>query len=242
MLCAGAVTHEDVDRLIAEHGPEIVSAALRPLLTDERMARVEAVLDARLDSLTFAIENLHDPHNGAAAIRTAEAVGLTSLHVAETAEEFSYSPAITIGCEKWIQVVHHRTIAGCAGALREAGFRLYATCPGARWDLESVPVDSPVALLIGNEREGLTAEAVAACDQAVSIPMHGFTQSFNLSVSVALSIHRLAQRRRTVLGRAGDLGDQKRAHLRARWYAMGIRGAEAIVSRYTVGNSGPGNR
>ena len=82
-------------------------------------------------------------------------------------------------------------------------------------------------------------EAVAACDQAVSIPMHGFTQSFNLSVSVALSIHRLAERRRGALGQAGDLGDQKRAHLRARWYAVGIRGAKAIVSRYAAGTPRP---
>lgn len=222
----------DVDRLIEHHGPEIVIEAVRPMLTDERMQRIETVLDARLDSLVAVVENLHDPHNGAAAIRSLEAVGASTLHVVETVEHFHASPAVTIGAEKWIDVVRHKRFADAADALSSAGFTLYAACPGADHDIETLDVNRPAAIVFGNEHAGVTDETIARCDHRVSIPMHGFTQSFNLSVSVALTMYRLAQRRRQAIGRAGDLTDWKRAFLRARWYSLGIRGLDAIVARY----------
>lgn len=223
------------DRLIHRHGPDAVTQALQPLLTEERKQRIESVLDCRLAGLTIAIENLHDPHNGAAAIRSLEGIGLSALHVAETVEPFRFSAAVTIGAEKWIDVVRHRTFPICAEALRDAGFTLYATVPDADDDLESVDVSAPVAVVFGNEHAGLSADALASCQRRVAIPMHGFSQSFNLSVSVAVAMHRLAARRRQVLGRNGDLADAKRAFLRARWYALGMRGADAIVARYVSG-------
>ncbi|MEM9494273.1 MAG: RNA methyltransferase, partial [Myxococcota bacterium] len=185
-----------------------------------------------LDSLAVAIEDLHDPHNGAAAIRSLEAVGLSTLHVVENVEKFRFSPGVTIGCEKWLEIRRYQRFALCAEVLKEAGYQLYAACPDADCDLEDVPVDVPAVVVFGNEHAGLTAEATALCDRRMRIPMHGFTQSFNLSVSVALTVHRLAQRRRDAIARTGDLDDQKRAHLRARWYAHGVRGAGAIMARH----------
>ena len=221
-----------VDRLIEQYGPDAVTQALRPLLTEERMQRIEAVLDARLAGLAVAIENLHDPHNGAAAIRSLEGIGLSTLHVIETIEHFRASAAVTIGAEKWVDIVRHKGFSACAEALHAQGYTLYAACPGAEYDLESVAVEQPTVVVFGNEHEGLTEEAQALCDRRVAIPMHGFSQSFNLSVSVAVAMHRLAARRRQVMGRAGDLDDAKRAFLRARWYALGMRGVDAILARY----------
>lgn len=221
-----------IDELIRQYGPERVTEALRPLLTEERIARIEQVLDHRLGTLTVAIENLHDPHNGAAAVRSIEALGLTTLHVAEPVERFQFSPTVTIGSEKWIRVMRHQGFPACARTLRDDGFTLYAACPGADTDLDTVDVSGPVAVVFGNEHEGLTQRAIAACDHRLAIPMHGFTQSFNLSVSVAVATYQLAQRRRAYLGRPGDLDDQERALLRARWYSLGVRGLRAIIERY----------
>lgn len=226
------MSRHPIDLLIERHGPAVVTDAVRPLLTEERMARIDAVLEARLTSVAVGIENLYDPHNGAAAIRSIEAFGLSTLHVVETTDRFRFAPGVTIGCEKWIAVRRYPDIASLAGALRDDGVALYATLPDAEADLETVPVDRPLVVLFGNEHEGLTREAVAACDGAVSIGMHGFTRSFNLSVSVALVTARLAERRRAFLGRGGDLSDQERARLRARWYALSVRGAGEIVARF----------
>jgi tRNA (guanosine-2'-O-)-methyltransferase len=221
----------NVDQLIRQYGPERITEALRPFLTEERIQRVEEVLASRLSGLTVAIENLHDPHNGAAVVRSIEAVGLTSLHVAEPVEQFQFSPAVTIGAEKWIRVLRHQGFSACAELLRGAGFRMYAACPGASMDIDAVDVSKPAVMVFGNEHEGLSQRAIDACDAQVGIPMYGFTQSLNLSVSVALSVFHLAGRRRALLGRPGDLDEQERAVLRARWYALSVRGASNILER-----------
>jgi tRNA (guanosine-2'-O-)-methyltransferase len=229
---SGPVSPHPVDALIERHGPEVVENAIRPLLTDDRVSRIDAVLDARLTSVGVGIENLYDPHNGAAAIRSIEAFGLSTLHVIESTDRFRFSPGVTIGCEKWIGLERYPDVASLAATLRARGVALYGTLPDAAEDLESIPIDRPLVVLFGNEHEGLTDTAVAACDGAVSIRMHGFTRSFNLSVSVALVTARLAERRRAFLGAQGDLTVQERARLRARWYALSVRGAGEIVARF----------
>ncbi len=225
---------QDVDQLLRRYGPDSITRALRPLLTDERADRIEAVLGARLGGLTVAIENLHDPHNGAAVVRSIESAGLSTLHVAEPLERFRFSSAVTIGAEKWIDVVRHRGFAACAEHLRAAGYRLYAACPepgGEGAGLDAIDPGRPAALVFGNEHEGLTEAAIAACDERFSIPMHGFSQSLNLSVSVAVAVFEAAARRRQHTGARGDLDEQERAILRARWYALSVRGVRAILER-----------
>lgn len=226
---------DDIDALIDEHGADRIIAAVRPMLSDERVARFDRVLADRLASVTVVLENLYDPHNGAAAIRSVEAFGVQMLHVVDgPSGPFRPSKEITIGCDKWIDLRRHRDIGACVAALREQGFTLCATLPGATRTLDDLDVERPIAMLFGNERDGLSAEAIAACDERVSIPMHGFTQSFNLSVSVALSVQRLVSRRRAVLGGTGDLDEATRRRLRARWHAMGIRGLGEIVARHVA--------
>ncbi len=218
------------DELVARHGPEVVVAALRPLLSDERMARIEAVLDARLAGLTLVVENLYDPHNGAAAVRSAEAFGLVAVHAVEGTGRFTASPAVTIGCEKWIDLHRHRDVAAACAAL--AGMIHVAAVPGAGITVDDLPADQPCAFWFGNEHDGLSGEALAACTHRVEIPMFGFTRSFNLSVSAALILARASERRRAALGRAGDLAAEERARRRARWYAQDIRGAAEIIERH----------
>jgi tRNA (guanosine-2'-O-)-methyltransferase len=223
---------DPIDELIRNHGPDEVAAALRPVLSEERADRIEHALSARLGSVTAVLENLHDPHNGAAALRSIEALGLQHVHVVEAAESFSASSAITIGCEKWLTLGRHASMAAAARALRARGFALYAMLPGAERTVADVDPSRPVALVFGNEHAGLTDEAIGACDDAMSLPMYGFTQSFNLSVSVALALSVAAARRREHLGAPGDLELGERAWLRARWYALGMRGVESIVARH----------
>jgi len=224
-----------VDRLLQRHGIETVTAVLRPFLTDRRIERIEQVLDARLGSLSVVIENLHDPHNGAAAIRSMEGFGLQHLHVVETVEPFAFSSAVTISAEKWISIRRHRDFAGCAADLRGQGLRLLAMVPRLGHDraveLDEVDVTGPLACVFGNERDGLTDASVESCDAEVTLPMQGFTQSFNLSVSVALVIGELARRRRQEIEAQGDLSAQERALLRARWYALSVRHADEILSQ-----------
>ncbi len=219
--------------------PDDVLAALGPLLTEERKARIEEVLAARLGGLTVILENLHDPHNGAAALRSVEGFGLSELHVVESNEPFRFAHSVPIGCDKWVALHKYATFAACADGLHARGFKLYAAVPGAQMTLSEVDVATPAALVFGNEHDGLSELAQKACDATFSIPMTGFTQSFNLSVSVALGVYESARRRREALGHAGDLPEQERARLRAEWYALSMdrRAAAGLVARYVSGKT-----
>ena len=226
-----------IDRMIERLGPATVCAALTPLLTDERIARIDRVLAARLGSVVPVVEDVYDPLNGAAVIRTGEALGLQELHVIEPGVRFQASAGITRGCHRWIDLHRWPDAHPAIAALKARGFRVLATGPDAAHTVDDVPVDRPVAVLFGNERAGLPPRTAAACDATVALPMYGFTQSFNLSVSAALTLTQLASRRRAVLGATGDLDPARRAWLRARWFALKIRGAVTVVDRLVAGET-----
>src|SRR5437764_11856721 len=109
--------------------PAEVCACLAPLLLEERRARIDAAAAARLGGLRVVIENLHDPHNGAAVLRSAEAFGIQRVDVIESVEPFRFSSVVTQGCEKWLDVVRHATLAEAVAAIRADGFALYAAVP-----------------------------------------------------------------------------------------------------------------
>ena len=220
-----------ITRIIARHGPEAVCSALAPLLTAERIARIDQVLAARLGSVVTVVEDTYDPHNAAATIRTTEALGLGELHVIEPGERFSAAGGVTRGAHSWIDLHRWPAPEPAIAALRARGFRVFATLPGAPHTVDDVDVTAPLAVAFGNEHAGLTAAAIASCDGALGVPVFGFTESYNLSVTVALAMSRIAERRRAAIGSPGDLDERRRRELRARWFALKLRGAVGILER-----------
>ncbi len=218
-------------RVIERHGPEEVCRVLGPILTPERIARIDSVLASRLASVITVVEDTYDPHNAAATIRTTEAIGLQELHVIEPGERFSATSGVTRGAHKWIDLVRHGSHDAAIGALHARGFRVLATAPDATASIDDVDVSSPIAIAFGNEHDGLRPETIAACDGAVVVPMYGFTESFNLSVTVALAMSRIAARRREAIGARGDLPADRVRVLRARWFALKIKGVLGILER-----------
>ncbi|HEX6837281.1 MAG TPA: RNA methyltransferase, partial [Polyangia bacterium] len=166
---------------------KLVIDALAPHLGDERRDKIDRVAASRLRGLVVVLENLYDPHNGAAALRSCEAIGVAEVRI--VGASFSFSERVTQGCDKWLTLVRHESIERCAEALRARGFKLYAAVPGAATSLEELDAVTPAAFLVGNERDGLSAAARAACDVEFAIPMHGFSQSVNLSVATALCVY-----------------------------------------------------
>jgi tRNA (guanosine-2'-O-)-methyltransferase len=227
----GLAVTDAISRIIERHGPEAVCAALAPMLTVERIARIDEVLAARLASVVTVVEDTYDPRNAAATIRTTEAIGLGELHVIEAAERFSVAGGVTRGAHRWVELHRWGSAEAAIGALRARGFRVFATLPGAPHTVEDVDVTSPLAVVFGNEHAGLSRAAVGSCDGALGVPMFGFTESYNLSVTVALAMSRIAARRRAAIGAPGDLEQARRRELRARWFALKIRGAVGILER-----------
>lgn len=225
-----------IEKMIDRYGASAVCEALEPLLTPERIARIDQVIEARLTSVVAAVEDTYDPHNAAATLRTCEALGLQELYVIEPGVRFSAAKGVTRGAHRWLDLHRFSDAAAAIGDLKARGFRVFATLPDpAAVSVEEVPVDRPIAVVFGNEHDGVSSAVVAACDGAVTVPMFGFTESYNLSVTVGLAMSRLADRRRAYIGAMGDLDPVRRARLRARWFALRIRAAVNIVDRKLAG-------
>jgi tRNA (guanosine-2'-O-)-methyltransferase len=215
----------------------LIIDALGPHLGDERREKIDRVAASRLGGLVVVLENLHDPHNGGAALRSCEAVGVREVRIVGTS--FRFSERVTQGCDKWLDLPRDEAIDRCAAELKARGFKLYAAVPGAAVALDELDPITPAAFLIGNERDGLTPAARAACDVEFAIPMRGFSQSVNLSVATALCVYTHAERRRRALGRVGDLDGEALDALRADYYRRDLRGADAIIARAEASRRSP---
>ncbi len=111
--------------------PVEIIEALSPVIGEARRARLDQVAASRLSGVVVVLEDLHDPHNGGAALRSCEAVGISEIHGIERVERFRTSSKVTQGCDKWLDVVQHRETAPCLDELRARGFALYAAIPSA---------------------------------------------------------------------------------------------------------------
>lgn len=180
-------------------------------VTDRRLRRIVEVAQRRLGTVTVVLENLFDPHNASAVVRTAEGFGLDAVHVVEQPNRFQPARAIVRGADRWLQIRKHKGLAACIGGLEARGFLVCAADVGEGCvRLEDIPVDRPVALVFGSEHDGLSKRAKGLCEARFTIPMAGFTGSFNVSVSAAIAVHDVARRRRALLGGSGDLTEEER--------------------------------
>ena len=202
---------------------EEVIASLEPFVTEARGARLKDVLARRLASVTVVVDSLHDPHNGAAIVRTCDAFGVQFFHAIERVEPFAVAASVSRGSQKWVDVVRHPGPAACLAALRESGHELVATHPEGELVPEDLARLPKVALVLGNERDGIAPDVRAACTRAVRVPMSGFVESLNVSVTTAILLHAATR------GRAGDLDEATRRRLYARGLLLSVpRAAERL--------------
>jgi tRNA (guanosine-2'-O-)-methyltransferase len=196
---ATSTRRERLEQYVREH-------AITAELTPRRAQRVIDVVLRRLASVTVVMENLSDAHNASAVMRTAEGLGLAAIHVVEQPNKWEKNAAISKGAERWIDVVKHQGLSRCLGDLSAQGFTLYAADVGAGCvPVHEIPVDGKVALVFGSERDGLSKRARALTDARFTVPMFGFVESFNVSVSAALALYDVSTRTRERAGSEGDL-------------------------------------
>src|SRR5262245_40871134 len=132
---------------------ETAIAILEPLVTEERRTRLQEVIAARLDSVTVLMDAPHDPHNGGAVVRSCDAFGVQRLHVVERYEPFLVASSVARGSEKWVDVVHHRSVDTAAAELRKRGHEFIATDPAGDLEPRDLGRIARPALVIGNERQ-----------------------------------------------------------------------------------------
>ncbi|RMH15481.1 MAG: tRNA (guanosine(18)-2'-O)-methyltransferase TrmH [Gemmatimonadetes bacterium] len=164
--------------------------------TPERFRRLRTTLARRQPDLTVLMEHVHKAHNLSAILRNADAVGVFEAHAVPTDGGLDISFHTSAGTAKWVPVRRHADTGAALTHLRERGFRVLAAHPGvgAR-DYRDVDYTEPVAVMVGAELHGLSAEALAGADERIVIPMRGMVQSLNVSVATALVLFEAARQR-----------------------------------------------
>jgi len=166
----------------------------------QRFARIQEMLALRQHDLTVCMEQVHKPHNVSAVIRTADAVGIHEVHAVWPSERMRTMVSASAGSNSWVKVKTHRHIAEAVTHLKDRGMQVLATNLSAKAvDFRDIDYTRPTCILMGQEKTGITAEALALADQEIIIPMVGMVQSLNVSVASALILYE-AQRQRQNAG------------------------------------------
>lgn len=204
---------------------------LEEFVTEKRRSRMADVLSSRTRYITVLLEDIYQPHNASAVLRSCDAFGVQDVHIVENRNRYQVNPGVELGTSQWLDLVRHRDGTGkCIEQLRAQGYRIVATTPH-RDDttLETFDLQAgPSVLMFGTEKEGLTDEALSNADGFLRIPMVGFVESLNISVSAALSLYTLTSRLRgTEI--AWRLSEVERREILYRWLRQSVRNADEIL-------------
>jgi len=207
----------------------VTESAIESMLSPERVARIDQVLDRRLAGLTVLLEDVYMPQNMGACIRTLEALGVQHVHLVEGTAAFEPHAKITQGCHKWVDIHRHSSAESAVRALRAAGFRVLATALGATRTIDELDFSKPAALCFGNEHAGISSGLAGTADELFQIPMWGFSRSYNLSVALGLCMYEATRARRRAIGRESDLSCDERVRLRTRWLRAALSDADRVL-------------
>lgn len=195
------------------------------------------VLNHRTKHITVVLEDIFQPHNASAVVRSCDCFGIQDLHIIENNNEYTLNPNVTQGSSKWVDIhQYNKTNASdtkdCLNQLESNGYTLYATSPNTTGlSLEEIPVEGKIALLFGTELNGLSNYALRRAHQVVNIPMFGFTESYNLSVSVALCLHSLIDKLHQSKV-SWNLTNFEKDEVRLSWYRRSVRNSEILEKAF----------
>jgi tRNA (guanosine-2'-O-)-methyltransferase len=197
-------------------------------ITENKREKMHAVLKNRTRYITVVLEDLFQPHNASAALRTCDIFGVQDVHVVEVEYKFKAVPTIAMGAAKWVDVHSYSSITDSIDALKKSGYRIVATTPHRQsYSLPNLPLDQKTALIFGSEQTGLSEAALAQADMFVKIPMFGFVESFNVSVSVALCLYDVINRLHAS-EYAWQLSEEEKQDILLEWIKKVSKTAELI--------------
>jgi tRNA (guanosine-2'-O-)-methyltransferase len=209
---------------VERHDAERVVALLEPLVLERRARKLRETIGRRLASVQVVFDAPHDPHNGAAVVRSCEAFGVQYVNVVERKEKFLLAPSVARGSEKWIDLRLFGSSADAIARMRDTdGLELVAAHPDgelAPEDLASIP---RLGIVLGNERDGIAEDLLAACTRRVRVPMRGFVESLNVSVSAAILLSAATR------NREGDLTHAELTRIYARGLYFTVDRADEVL-------------
>jgi len=214
-----------------------LSQFLETVMKEERVELIEKNVNERTRYITVVLENIFQPQNASAVMRSCDCFGVQDLHVIENSNEYELNPEVVMGSSKWIDLKRYNSknenTLDAIKSLKKEGYRIVATTPHTNdvllpdFDLSK----GKSAFFFGTELTGLSDVVMEHADEFVKIPMYGFTESFNISVSASLVLNHLASalRRSNV---EWQLTEEEKLDLKLEWYKRSIKSGEKMINRF----------
>lgn len=202
----------------------------------------DRIAPERTRHVTVVLEDIYQPHNASAVVRTCDLLGVQDIHIIENRNKYTVNPDVTLGSSKWTDMIRYRSPAqagsttnnslACVRALKEKGYRIVATSPRAdSVTPHTIDLDTPMAFCFGTELTGLSDTIMEHADTWLRIPMYGFTESYNISVSAAITLFTVMERLR-----ASDvhwrLDEAALMALKLAWARKVVNSAQHLESRF----------
>jgi len=210
---------------------------LRGFATEARWENLQEKARYRTRHLSVVVEDVYQPHNASAVLRSCEGFGIQDVHIIENQHEFAPISQVTIGAEQWLSIHRYNqpkkdNTAECFAALKKDGYKIIATTPHEEdTNLNDLDISGKTALVFGSEIDGVSDRAMELADGFVKIPMHGFSESFNISVSAAICLYDLTLRLHQS-DIAWELSAEEIEELSLEWLLQSIRAGEELKKSF----------
>lgn len=217
------------ERLLLHHFSQYVS--------DHKKEFIQKVLSERTRHVTVVLEDIYQSQNTSAVVRTCECMGLQDIHIIENTNQYETNTRVLKGSHRWMSLMRYRSknvnnTQRCINHLQDNGYILYAADPADDGlSIHEVDIQDKVAIMFGNELHGVSSYALEQCDRKVKIPMYGFTESLNISVSVAICLNTIISKLHHQPWAFG-LTDEEKEELTLHWYRKIVRKSDVVEREF----------
>jgi len=209
---------------------------LSTYLTDQRKQLFDQVIQYRTRHITVVLEDIYQPHNASAVLRSADLTGIQDIHIIENRNQYEVNPEVAMGSSKWLNLIKYNesneNTLKAYESLRKQGYRIVATTPHTNdKNLDEISIDNKMALVFGTELKGLSETAIQNADEYLRIPMYGFTESYNISVSAALTLYTLTEKMRKS-DIPWQLSEEEKLDILLEWTRRSIKRSDLIEKEF----------
>lgn len=209
---------------------------LEDFLTPRRKELFDKILEDRTRHFTVVAEDVYQLHNASAVMRSCEVFGIQDMYAIEKRNLNQVDKEIAMGAQKWVNLHRYSNTQDCIDALRADGYQIVATTPhNDSQYLHDFDVSKKSAFFFGQEKYGLSQEVMSQADSYLKIPMYGFTESLNISVSASIILQSLVtkMRKETI---DWQLSKEEKLEIKKKWIKKSIKSIDLIIERYYLEN------
>ncbi len=218
----------------SEQRSNIISK-LTDVINDDRIALLEEVLNQRTRYLTVVLDDIYQPQNASAVIRSSECLGIQNIHIIEDRNKHKTNRDVVKGSAKWINLQRYENKSGrieCIEKLKQQNYKIAAmTLSEESIPLEELPINEKLGLCFGSEDTGLNKEIENEADYKVQIPITGFTQSYNVSVSAGISLYYLMNKIKNTM-QNWTLTKEEKETLLLDWLSKSTPTGKILLDKY----------